>query len=94
MATLCMQIVVLGKTVQLVLSSEHRTARIYIVDDGAGSHPPRTMSIEQYVDAGMTDDEIARHVLEVVTMSIEQLARLQPYNRTARAQTRLLRYPH
>ena len=94
MATLCMQIVVLGKTVQLMLSSEHRTARIYIVDADAGSHPPRTMSIEQYVDAGMTDDEIARHVLEVVTMSIEQLARLQPYNRTARAQTRRLSYPH
>lgn len=88
MATLCMQIVVLGKTVQLVLSPERRAARIDIVDDD------RTMSIEQYVDAGMTDDEIARHVLEVVTMSIEQLARLQPYNRTARAQTRQFRYPH
>ncbi|RKU05002.1 hypothetical protein C7H84_02280 [Burkholderia sp. Nafp2/4-1b] len=88
MATLRMQTVVHGKTVQVMLSPEHRTARIYIVDNEAGSHPPRTMSIEQYVDAGMAADEIARHVLEVVAMSIEQLARLQPYGRTAGARTR------
>ena len=91
MATLCMQIVVLGKTVQLMLSSEHRTARIYIVDADAGSHPPRTMSIEQYLKAGMADDEIARHMLEVVAMSLEQLARLQPFDRAARAR---MRYSH
>ncbi|MBR8403837.1 hypothetical protein [Burkholderia cenocepacia] len=88
MSTLCMQTVVHGKTVQVVLSPERRTARIDIVDDQTGSYPPRTMSIEQYVDAGMADDEIARHVLEVVTMSIEQLARLQPFDRAAGTQTR------
>jgi len=88
MATLCMQTVVLDKTVQVVLSPERGTARIFIVDHDAGSHPPRTMSIEQYVSAGMDDDEIARHVLEVVAMSIEQLARLQPFNRATRAPAR------
>ncbi|KWZ29837.1 hypothetical protein [Burkholderia anthina] len=88
MSTLCMQTVVHGKTVQVVLSPEQRTARIDIVDDEAGRYPPRTMRIEQYVNAGMTDDEIARHVLEVVTMSIEQLARLQPFDRAIGARAR------
>jgi len=88
MSNLCMQTVVHGKTVQVVLSPEQRTARIDIVDDEAGSYPPRTMSIERYVNAGMAADEIARHVLEVVAMSIEQLARLQPFERKAGAQTR------
>ncbi|WP_175821700.1 hypothetical protein [Burkholderia sp. BCC0419] len=88
MSTLCMQTVVHGKTVQIVLSPEQRTARIDIIGDEAGSYPPRTMSIERYVNAGMADDEIARHVLEVVSMSIEQLARLQPFERTAGTQTR------
>lgn len=70
-----------------MLSPERRTARIDIVDDEPAAIA-RTMSIEQYVDAGMADDEIARHVLEVVTMSIEQLARLQPFDRAAGTQTR------
>ncbi|MCW3662236.1 hypothetical protein [Burkholderia cenocepacia] len=63
MSTLCMQTVVHGKTVQVVLSPERRTARIDIVDDETGSYPPRTMSIEQ-------------------------LARLQPFDRAAGTQTR------
>jgi DNA-binding SARP family transcriptional activator len=49
------------------------------------------MSIEQYIKAGMADDEIARHVLEVVAMSLEQLARLQPFDRAARAR---MHYSH
>ncbi|RQS18423.1 hypothetical protein [Burkholderia sp. Bp8998] len=85
MTSLCMQTAVHGKTVQVVLSLERRTARIFIVDDEAGNHPPRTMSIDQYVNAGMADDEIARHVLEVVAMSLEQLARLQPFDRATGA---------
>lgn len=88
MSTLCMQTRIHGKTVQVVLSPERRTAKIYIVDEEAGSHPPRTMSIEQYLSAGMTDDEIARHVLEVVSISITQLARLQPFARAGRTQSR------
>ncbi|CAI8919756.1 MULTISPECIES: hypothetical protein [Burkholderia] len=91
MSTLCMQTVVHGKTVRVMLSLERRTARIDIVDGDAGSHPPRTMSIEQYIKAGMADDEIARHVLEVVAMSLEQLARLQPFDRAARAR---MHYSH
>jgi hypothetical protein len=39
----------------------------------------------------MADDEIARHMLEVVAMSLEQLARLQPFDRAARAR---MRYSH
>ncbi|MBY4865023.1 hypothetical protein DIE14_17470 [Burkholderia sp. Bp9017] len=88
MSTLCMQTVVHGKTVQVVLSLESRSARIHIVDDEAGNYPPRTMSIEQYIHAGMGHDEIARHVLEVVTMSVERLARLQPFDRAAGTHTR------
>ncbi|WP_175920834.1 hypothetical protein [Burkholderia latens] len=88
MSTLCMQTVVHGKTVQVVLSPESRTARIDIVDEEAGRHPPRTMSIEQYLNAGMAGDEIVRHVLEVVSLSIEQLARLRLFDRAARAYTR------
>ncbi|RQR41299.1 MULTISPECIES: hypothetical protein [unclassified Burkholderia] len=91
MTTLSMQTAVHGKTVQVMLSLERRTVRIDIVDDEAGSHPPRTMSIEQYVNAGMADDEIARHVLEVVAMSLEQLARLRPYDRATGAR---MRYSH
>ncbi|WP_269504486.1 hypothetical protein [Burkholderia sp. IMCC1007] len=81
MSTLCMQTVVHGKTVQVVLSPDSRSARIYIIDDGSGSYPPRTMSIQQYINAGMADEEIIRHVLEVVAISVEQLARLQPFHR-------------
>ncbi|AOK43661.1 hypothetical protein QZM46_09825 [Burkholderia vietnamiensis] len=83
MSALCMQTIVHGRTVQVVLSPERRTARIHIVDDESGSYPPRTISIERYLSAGMTDEQIARHVLEVVTMSVEQLARLQPFDRAS-----------
>ncbi|WP_175774178.1 hypothetical protein [Burkholderia anthina] len=88
MSTLSMQAVVHGKTVQVVLSPENRSARIHIVDDESGSYPPRTMSIEQYLHAGMGHDEIVRHVLEVVAMSVEQLARLQPFGRAVGTRTR------
>ncbi|AFQ50205.1 hypothetical protein PI86_08515 [Burkholderia sp. A9] len=88
MSTLFMQTVVHGKTVQVMLSPESRTARIDIVDDESGGYPPRTMRIDQYVNAGMADDEIVRHVLEVAAMSVEQLARLRSFERSTRAQTR------
>nr|WP_175801839.1 hypothetical protein [Burkholderia anthina] len=88
MSTLCMQVVVHGKTVQVVLSPENRSVRIHIVDGESGCYPPRTMSIEQYLHAGMGHDEIVRHVLEVVTMSVEQLARLQPFGRAVGTRTR------
>ncbi len=87
MPTLCMQAVVHGKTVQVVLSPESRSARIDI-DDESGSYPSRTMSIEQYIHAGLGHDEVVRHVLEVVAMSVERLAGLQPFDRAAGTRAR------
>ncbi|AOK07837.1 hypothetical protein WI41_22505 [Burkholderia latens] len=65
-----------------------RSTRIDIVDDEAGSHPRRTISIEPYLNAGMAGDVIARHAREVVSMSIEQLARLRPFDRAAGSRAR------
>ncbi|AJY09251.1 hypothetical protein K6W16_27835 [Burkholderia dolosa] len=87
MSTVCKQAVVSGKTVQVVLISDAATAKIYIVDDEDGPLPPRTMSVEQYARAGMSSEEIARHVLHVVSTSIEQLARVQATHDDAAAQS-------
>jgi len=35
------------------------------------------MSIRQYVESGMSDEDIAQHVVDVVSTSIEQLERLR-----------------
>ncbi|KVH29569.1 hypothetical protein [Burkholderia cepacia] len=77
MSTLSVQAVVRGKTVQVVLLSEEVTAKIYIVDSDGSSYPPRTMSVQEYVDAGMSDDEMVQHIIDVVGESIEQLERVQ-----------------
>ncbi|KWO06038.1 hypothetical protein WM26_31005 [Burkholderia cepacia] len=77
MSTLSVQAVVRGKTVQVVLLPEEVTAKIYIVDSDGSSYLPRTMSVQEYVDAGMSDDEMVQHILDVVGESIEQLERVQ-----------------
>ncbi|MDR5660970.1 hypothetical protein [Burkholderia cenocepacia] len=77
MSTLSVQAVVRGKTVQVVLLSEEATVKIYIVDSDGSSYPPRTMPVQEYVDAGMSDDEMVRHILDVVSESVEQLDRVQ-----------------
>ncbi|AJY15521.1 MULTISPECIES: hypothetical protein [Burkholderia] len=77
MSTLCMQALVRGKTVQVVVLPDESTAKIYIVDEDHRSHRPRTMSIRQYVESGMSDEDIAQHVVDVVSTSIEQLERLR-----------------
>lgn len=77
MSTLSVQAVVRGKTIQVVLLSEEVTAKIYIVDSDGSSYPPRIMAVQEYVDAGMSDDEVVRHILDVVSESVEQLDRVQ-----------------
>ncbi len=73
MTTLSMQTVVNGKTVQIVLLEVEATAKIYVVDSDGSSHRPRTMSVQEYVDSGMSSEEVVRHILEVVTASLEHL---------------------
>lgn len=80
MFILCMQIVVYGKIVQVVLLLEWCMVWIDIVDDEIGSYLFCMMSIEQYVDVGMVDDEIVWYVFEVVMMLIEQFVRLQLFD--------------
>lgn len=77
MSTLSVQAVVRGKTVQVVLLPEEVTAKIYIVDSDGSSYQPRTTSVQEYVDAGMSDDEMVQHILDVVSESVEQLGRVQ-----------------
>ncbi|KVE71609.1 hypothetical protein [Burkholderia vietnamiensis] len=77
MSNLSAQAVVSGKTVQVVLQPEEVVAKIYIVDSDGSSYRPRTMSVQEYVDAGMSDDEMIRHILDVVSESLEQLDRVQ-----------------
>ncbi|RAA28716.1 hypothetical protein DN523_02460 [Burkholderia multivorans] len=77
MSTLCMQALVRGKTVLVIVLPDESTAKIYIVDEDHRSHRPRTMSIRQYVESGMSDEDIAQHVVDVVSTSIEQLERLR-----------------
>ncbi|HDR9877505.1 hypothetical protein [Burkholderia cenocepacia] len=79
MSTLCMQTVVSGKTVQVVLFPDDKVAKIYIVDDEQGSHAPRTQSVEEYFASGMSEDEIIERVLEVVSTSVEQLDRVRTH---------------
>ncbi|MDP9583574.1 hypothetical protein ACN9MG_21100 [Burkholderia ambifaria] len=75
MSTVTMQAVVGEKIVQIVLLVEDATAKIYIANNDGSSHQPRTMSVREYLDSGMSSEETVRHILEVVRESIEQLER-------------------
>jgi hypothetical protein len=74
-----MQAIVCGKTVQVVMSTDELTAKIYIVDSDGSSHMPRTMSVNEYIASGMSSEEVVRHILEVVSAAIEQLDRARPH---------------
>ncbi|WP_104012227.1 hypothetical protein [Burkholderia anthinoferrum] len=77
MPTLCLQTIVCGKTIQVTLLPEEVTAKIYIVNEDLSVQTPRTLSVEQYVKSGMSEEDIARHILDVVTTSVEELVRIQ-----------------
>ncbi|MGR3906408.1 hypothetical protein Q3A80_05135 [Burkholderia sp. SR8] len=78
MGSLSMCRVVGNRTVQIFLPEGTDTAKIYIVDEEYGSRQPRSMSVRAYLDSGMTEEEVVRHVLSVVSASVEQVA---PLNR-------------
>ncbi|MEB4631188.1 hypothetical protein [Burkholderia contaminans] len=77
MPTVCMQAIVCRKTVQVVLSTEKANAKIFIVDSDGSSRLPRTMSVQEYIDSGMSSEETVRHILEIVTAAIEQMDQAQ-----------------
>ncbi|HEJ2438984.1 TPA: hypothetical protein SLZ45_000425 [Burkholderia multivorans] len=76
MTTVCMQAVVTGKTVQVVLLAEKAVAKIYVVNSDGSSHHPRTMSVQEYLDTGMSSEEVVRHILRVITTALEELERV------------------
>ena len=77
MPTVCMQAIVCRKNVQVVLSTEKASAKIFIVDSDGSSRLPRTMSVQEYMDSGMSSEEVVRHILDIVTESIEQMDQVQ-----------------
>ncbi|WP_423762634.1 hypothetical protein [Burkholderia sp. NLJ2] len=76
MTTLSMQTIACGKTIQVALMTDAGTARIFVMDNGDGSHQPQIMKVRQYLDAGMTDEDVVRHVLNIVVASIERRGQL------------------
>ncbi|WGY67357.1 hypothetical protein KEC55_10875 [Burkholderia cepacia] len=72
MASSNMQAIVCGKTIQVVLMADAGTASIFVVDNDDGSHQSKIVSVRQYIDAGMADEGVARHVLDVVVAAIER----------------------
>jgi len=72
MASSNMQAIVCGKTVHVVLMADAGTASIFVVDNDDGSHQSKIMNVRQYFDAGMADEGVARHVLNVVVAAIER----------------------
>ncbi|AIO47869.1 hypothetical protein LGN04_05870 [Burkholderia multivorans] len=77
MTTVCMQTVVSSKTVQVVLLAEQATAKIYMVNSDGSSQQPRAMSVREYLDAGMSSEQVVRHILEVITTALGELDRLR-----------------
>lgn len=77
MGTISMQAIVSNKTIQVVFTPGDEQATIYIVNGEHGSYQPRHMSVREYGEAGMSDEDIVRHLLEVVSTSIEELDRVR-----------------
>jgi hypothetical protein len=67
------------RTVQIFLPDGTDIAKIYIVDEEYGARQPRSMSVRAYLDAGMTGEEVVRHMLSVVSASLEQVAHLDTH---------------
>ncbi|CAM2175264.1 hypothetical protein WI41_22005 [Burkholderia latens] len=79
MGSLSMCRVVGTRTVQIFLPEGADTAKIYIVDDECGSRQPRSVNVRAYLDSGMTEEEVVRHVLNVVSASLEQVVQLNAH---------------
>ncbi|AWV01868.1 hypothetical protein DM992_20385 [Burkholderia sp. JP2-270] len=76
MTTLSMQTIICGKTIQVALMTDTATASIFVMDNDDGSHQPQIMKVRQYLDAGMTDEDVVRHVLNIVVAAIERRGQL------------------
>ncbi|MBR7958975.1 hypothetical protein KDW41_00735 [Burkholderia vietnamiensis] len=72
MATLSMHAVVRRKTIHVVLMGDIATVNIFVTDNDDGSHQSQIMKVRQYLDAGMTDESVARHILNVVVAALER----------------------
>ncbi|MBU9373597.1 hypothetical protein KTE28_04570 [Burkholderia multivorans] len=72
MATLSMQAVVGRKTIHVVLMGDIATVNIFVTDNDDGSHQSQIMKVRQYLNAGMTNESVARDVLNVVVAAIER----------------------
>ncbi|WP_261536430.1 hypothetical protein [Burkholderia multivorans] len=48
-----------------------------MVNSDGSSQQPRAMSVREYLDAGMSSEQVVRHILEVITTALEELDRLR-----------------
>ncbi|KVH56495.1 hypothetical protein WS89_23845 [Burkholderia sp. MSMB1072] len=78
MGTISMQAIVSNTTIQVVFTPGDAEATIYIVNGEHGSYQPRHMDVREYGEAGMSAEDIVRHLLEVVSISVEELDRMRP----------------
>ncbi|MCO1361192.1 MULTISPECIES: hypothetical protein [Burkholderia] len=60
------------KTIHVVLMGDIATVNIFVTDNDDGSHQSQIMKVRQYLNAGMTNESVARHVLNVVVAAIER----------------------
>ncbi len=74
MATVCMQTDVRGRTVQVIADTEIARAAIYIVGGKRLAELPRFVDIRPYLDAGMSDRQAVERVLNIVAVSIDEIA--------------------
>ncbi|ABI91941.1 hypothetical protein KDX32_28495 [Burkholderia ambifaria] len=72
MVTLNMQAIACGKTIHVVLMADAGSANVFVMDNENGSRQSQSMKVRQYLDAGMTDASVARHVISVVVAAIER----------------------
>ncbi|WP_155629123.1 hypothetical protein [Burkholderia cepacia] len=72
MAIVSMQSDIGERTVQVVLDTEKACATIYVVGGQRLAETPRAVDVRPYVESGMSDEAIVEHVLNVVSISIEE----------------------
>ncbi|HIE5946017.1 TPA: hypothetical protein ACXN34_004001 [Burkholderia cepacia] len=75
MATVSRQAEVRDRTVQVVLDTEKASATIYVVGGQRLANVPWSVDVRSYVEAGMSVEAIVQHVLNVVTISIDETTR-------------------
>ncbi|MDR8049843.1 hypothetical protein [Burkholderia cenocepacia] len=72
MTIVSMQADIRDRTVQIVLDTEKACATIYVVGGQRLAETPRIVDVRPYVESGMSDEAIAEHLLNVVTISIDE----------------------